>query len=288
MQRGEICAFDWAGITLGIEVPEGIDPVRDWNLPEGMTPLASAPAVEDVRISVGLDAPPAIPGRGTTWFHEGDVFEAGGVGADHWIRLGDGRFASADATFRWVHVSAPPTCSRDFPLAQPLDDLILIHRALDQGAFALRGTAAVRGEEALVILGGPASGLEPGGAALWQGWLLLQPEASGVRVVPLPSTTRAGQAGRAPRRVMLRGLHVLEAATSCEDAVCVLDPDSAAAELLRYAFAPIAAVDPDALVENATRIARQARVLQLRAPSGERFCWQSGPVRARALLPAGA
>ena len=71
-----------------------------------------------------------------------------------------------------------------------------VDRALEQGAFALRGSAAVQNGEALVVLGDSGPARADGRSAVWQGWLLLQPSSDGIDVVPLPSTIRSGRTGR--------------------------------------------------------------------------------------------
>ena len=281
--------FDWAGMKLRIEVPDGIDPVTDWDLPEGLVPVEDDGFREDVRVSF-TEADPSAIRDGTTWFHEGEVFEAGRIGADHWLRRAeDGRVALADPRFRFVHVAVPAsTRAAGFPLAHPLDDLVLIHRALQQGAFALRATAAVRDGEALVVLGDTRADCAARDTSLWRGWLLLQPGRRGIRVAPLPSTLRSTRHGQSCRMARLVGLHVIEPIGG-GDAVRVLDRDCAAGELLRYAFSSIGSPDDaDALVERAVRIARRVPVVQLQAPGCDRFAWQAHAPSLRAVLPAGA
>jgi hypothetical protein len=290
MRRAELRGFDWAGMKLSVEVPESIDPERDWVLPDGLVPLAQHDFVADLQISLDGGADDALAGEGTTWFHEGDVFEAGRIGTDHWIRrLDDGRVALADPSFRFVHVSLP-TDAREagFPLAHPLDDLVLIHRALQQGAFALRATAVVEDGDALVVMGDADGGQASRGAACWKGWLLLRATRGGIRVAPLPSTLRSGRTGQNGRTARLAGLHVVDP-MSCEgDVVRVLDADSAAAEMLRYAFSPIACGEADRLVGAATALARRVPVVQLQSPGCDRFAWNVEESMLRRMLPAGA
>ncbi len=286
--------FDWAGMKLRVEVPQGIDPARDWDLPDGFVAIDDDGFREDIRVSLTQQDDASAVREGTTWFHEGAVFEAGRIGSDHWLRRADdGRIALADSSFRFVHVAVPTsTRGAGFPLAHPLDDLILIHRALEQGAFALRATAAVRDGEALVVLGDTRADCAGRDTAVWQGWLLLQPGRSGIRVAPLPSTLQTRRGGQTCRIARLVGLHVVEP-ISGGDVIRVLDRDCAAGELLRYAFSPIVSPDEgDRLVETATQIARLVPLVQLQASGCDRFSWKSeGPMvggALRSVLPAGA
>lgn len=284
--------YEWAGLRLAVEVPEGVDADRDWRLPPGFAPDADP---EDAAVRVRLhEGDESLHARlatgGTVYFHEGDVFEAGRVGDQHWIRTADdGRIAWADPGFGLIEVArVTPLSGRGFPLARPLDDLVLIHRALLQGAFALRATAAVRGGRALVLLGDAGHPPACRETAVWQGWLLLQPGRAGIRVAPLPSTRRAGPACKRPV-ASLAGLHVLDPMTVARDAVRVLDPDLAAAELLRYAFAPITSPDPgERLVGAATRVASRIPVVQVAAAGRSPFGWRSSAGVSRSGLPAGA
>ena len=278
--------FDWAGQKWLIEVPEGVDPDRDWTPPTGFVPDPAVDPEAASRISILDGRTPELP-DGTAYFHEGDVFEAGRVGSHHWLRhAGDGRVAVTDAGFRSIEVSLPMgAATAGFPLTHPLDDILLLHRALSEGAFALRGAAAVLDGEALVVLGDDALDADPSSrGAVWRGWLLLQPRAAGVDVVPLPSTIRSGRTGWAGVRAKLSGLHV----TGRGDGPAVLDADEAAAELLRFAFAPIVGDDgADSMLWSASRIAESVPVLCISSPGQDAFAWK-GAAGARMAIPAGA
>jgi hypothetical protein len=286
--------FEWAGLKIVVEVPEGIDPNADWHLSGGFAASLIDAREADVRVSLQAQTGASIVDEGVVYFHEGDVFEAGRLGSDHWIRLADdGRIALADASFRWVEIVMPtPTHAASFPLAHPLDDLIVIHRALEKGAFALRATAAVRDGRALVILGDAPADSPPRDTAVWQGWLLLQPRDAGIVVAPLPSAVRAGRVGSSGsscRGAWLDGLHVLDPMTGDDDVARVLDSDVAAGELVRYAFSPISAPhDMDRVIETATQLADRVPVLQLQlgTRSSRRFAWR--PDLGCQALPAGA
>jgi len=290
MRRAVLRGFDWAGMKLSVEVPEGIDPERDWVLPDGLVPLPDTDFEADLQIGFDGRSDSPLAGEGDTWFHEGDVFESGRLGSSHWLRRPeDGRVALADASFRFVNVCVPSeACDAGFPLAHPLDDLILIHRALQQGAFALRATAVIEEGKALVVMGDAQYEQAARSAACWKGWLLLRSTRTGIRVAPLPSTLRSGRVGQNGRTAELSGLHVIDP-MSCEgDVVRVLDADSAAAELLRYAFSPIASDEGERLVETATALASRVPVVQLMSAGCDRFAWQSESSMLRAVLPAGA
>ena len=288
MRRTELRGFEWAGLRLAIEVPRDVD----WTLPlEGFRQV-DCHAAPDVHVSVEWrrDASP-LP-DGIPYCHEGSLFEASNRGSGHWVSVSDdGRLASFDSSFESVRVALPPVVPGEpalFPLERPLDDLVVIHRALATGALALRATAAVRDGRALVILGDATPEPPSRGTALWQGWLLIEPGADGIAVHPLPSTIRSAHFGSTCRQAWLEGLHVMDPMTR-EGTVDTLDSELAAGEILRYAFVPL--VSPggtDRLVEVATDLARRVPILRLRGVGSGSFTWRAAGSARSLVPPAGA
>jgi hypothetical protein len=224
--------------------------------------------------------------------HEGGDFQTGRVGNDYWIRVeGDGRIARFDRSLSWVRVGMTPEATRAglFPLTRPLDDLVLIHRALANGAIAVRATAAVTEGRALVILGGGSTETPSGRTSLWQGWLLLQPGRDHVAVHPLPSTIRSGRFDAATRVARLDGLHVIDSISGDGYGASTLDPDLAAGEVLRYAFAPLASAEStDRLVGAATELAARVAIVRLGSAGSGGFAWRSARSARSLVPPAGA
>jgi hypothetical protein len=282
MGRAELRGFEWAGLKLAIETPSD----GGWTgVPEDF--IEVGPHREpDVEVSVdwrgaSRSLPDAIP-----YSHEGSLFEAACSGSQCWVSVSDdGRLARFDANSGRVHIVVP-AASRAFPLARPLDDLILIHRALGSGALTVRGTAAVRDGRALLLLGDATPEPPPPRTELWQGWLIVEPVQDGVRVQPLPSTMRSGPFDSTCGRALLDGLHVVDPMTS-EEGAGTLDPESAAGEILRYAFAPLAASGTDRLVEAAMDVARRTSILRL-CGVGSRFAWGTAGSLRPVVTQAGA
>ncbi len=285
MEPTKLRGFEWAGLKLAIEVPSGID----WNPAlEGFAEADRHLTNPDVHVCVEWRRDPSPLLDATSYCHEGSLFEAVGRGSEHWVSVSDdGRLARFDATFQRVRVALSPS-SPLFPLARPLDDLVLIHRALARGALALRATAAVRDGRALVILGDATPEPPSGGTSLWQGWLLIEPLADGIVVHPLPSTIRSGRFGSTCRRAWLDGLHVMDALMS-DGTADTLDPELAAGEILRYAFAPLASAScTDRLVEAATDLARRVSILRLCGAGTSGFAWRAARATRSLAPPAGA
>jgi hypothetical protein len=291
MGRTRLRGFEWAGLKVAIEVPPGVV----WEAPEGLADSSCHPDDADVHVSVELMTESSGLAEVTPdcqYSHEDGVFHAGRVGDDHWIRVeGDGRIARFDRSLRWVRVGMTPAAAKAglFPLRRPLDDLVLIHRALANGAIAVRATAAVTDGSALVILGGGVSELPTARTSLWQGWLLLQPGADQVSVHPLPSTIRSGRFDTGTRVARLDGLHVIDSITGEEYGASTLDPDLAAGEVLRYAFAPLASAEStDHLVGAATELAARVPIVRLCSAGSSDFAWRSARTARSLVPPAGA
>ena len=287
MGRTRLRGFAWAGVKLAIEVPAEIE----WRWPACLADQTCHPEDADVHVSLERLREPSPDCDVLRYAHQGKVFEAGRDGRDHVVRIArDGRVARFDPSFRWARVALPDAAIRDglFPLASPLDDLVLIHRVVAAGGLVVRAMAAVSRGRALVILG-DAELAPPGeSTGLWSGWLILRPRADGFDVHPLPSTTRTGGPGHAPG-ARLEGLHVLDALAAEDSLSATLDPEVAAAELLRFAFAPLgSAQNVEPLVETATALARLVPVLRLGGLGRARFGWRAMRAVASLVPPAGA
>lgn len=290
MARTRIRGFEWAGLRLALEVPSG----WSWDWPTGLAESVCHPEDPDVHVSVhplretrGLES--AIP-----YCHEGSLFEMGRGNGDSYVSVtGDRRAARFSQDLRFCDVWLPPSAIRGriFPLARPLDDLVVIHRALLRGALAVRATAAVRSGRALVVLGEsnlaePDSGPDAE-TAMWAGWLLLDPQPEGTRVYPLPSTRQTGSI--AAGGAVLDGLHVMDSVADGEFLTGTLDPEIAATEILRFAFAPLAGANTtDRVVTAATRLAAGRPVLRLGGAGGQRFGWRRSRHPLSLVPPAGA
>jgi hypothetical protein len=288
MGRTRLRGFAWAGVKLAIEVPAAVE----WQWPEALVDRTCHPEDADVHVSVERLRQPSPACDVLRYAHQGRVFEAGREGRDHVVHIvRDGRVARFDPAFRWARIALPDAAARAgvFPLASPLDDLLLIHRVIAAGGLVLRAMAAVRQGRALVILG-DATPAPPGpSTALWSGWLVLQPGREGFDVYPLPSTLRSGARSRNALGARLEGLHLLDSAADDDTVAATLDPEIAAAELLRFAFAPLgSASHVDPIVEAATVLARRVPVLRLAGLGGARFAWRATPARTSLVPPAGA
>jgi len=240
-------------------------------------------------VSIAVTDVPAGVADGLCYFHEGGVFEVGRSGGDPLIACADGRLARFDRGFQWGAVTAPASCARAglCPLARPLDDLVVIHRSFATGALAVRATASVRDGQALALLGD--TGLHDAGrdATTWAGWLLLEPEMDSIRISPLPSTRISGAVS--PARARLAGLHLVDSLAPGAAPAATLDAQTGAAEILRFAFAPlIEAVPPDRMVEMATLLAERMTLVRLSGAGRSRFGWRRGPSPLSLAPPAGA
>ncbi len=286
MGRTRLRGFEWAGLKLAVEAPAG----WSWDWPEHLSRRICHPESPDVYVSVHPLREHRVVKNALPYSHEGSLFEAGRRGGDHYLVIGgDRRVARFDRDFRWCDVWLPPSAIRNriFPLARPLDDLVVIHRALVRGALAVRATAAVQQGRALVVLGDSRLADPKRGTARWEGWLLLEPRGDGTRVYPLPSTLQTGTTARGG--ALLDGLHVSDSVANDESLAGVLDPEIAAGEILRFAFAPLAGSgSADRLLGAATRLAAGVSLVRLGPASGQRFSWRRARSSLALVPPAGA
>jgi hypothetical protein len=292
MGRTKLRGFAWAGVRVAVEMPANME----WDLPAPLAERACQPGGADVYVSASWldDCPGPLASRpgfqDAHYSHEGGAFEVGRERGEHWVHVArDGRIARFDADFEWARIQIPRSAARSrlFPLQAPLDDLVLIHRTLAAGGLALRATAAVREGGALVILGDRSPEVESPRTRLWRGWLLVRPARDSILVHPLPSTLRSEVRASDAAGVRLDGLHVTNALGA--DGAAILDPDLAAGEVLRYAFAPLAnPKSADQLVAAATRLTESVSVLRLSSIGGRAFEWRSARSTTSLAPPAGA
>ena len=277
-------AFEWAGCRVAIEH----GPAWDWRWPEGFGGHVSAPDSPDVHVSLAASDSPVRVEEGLSYVHEGALIEVGRAGGDPLIACSDGRLARFDRSFRFASVTAPTSLARrgTFPLARPLDDLIVIHRSLAAGALAIWGSASVRDGRALTILGDHAVHEPARDSSTWSGWLVIEPDVGGVRVAPLPSTRVSG--APSPSSAQLIGLHLLDAMGGDPSPATTLDAEAGAAEILRFAFAPLAsAVPPESVIGMAAELAERVTIVRL-AGAGPGFSWQRSRSPLGFAPPAGA
>lgn len=286
MGRTKIRGFEWAGLRLALEAPAG----WHWNWPPALSQRLCNPEDPDVYVSVNPLREHRALENVRPYYHEGSLFEAGRIdGQDCLVVNEDRRVMRFAEDLHRCDVWLPPSAVRSqvFPLAHPLDDLVVIHRALAHGALTVRATAAVRQGRALVVLGDSRLADPKPGTELWEGWLLLVPNSDGTRVHPLPSTLQSGPVLRAG--ALLEGLHVVDAGPNDDSLTRTLSSELAAGEILRFAFAPlIGSNSSDRLLASVTRLADRVAMVRLGATSGQRFAWRAARSPASLVPPAGA
>ena len=286
MGRTKLRGFEWAGLRLALEAPAG----WIWDWPAGLSQRICHSEDPDVYVSVHPLREHRPLAHVRPYCHEGSLFQAGRSDGDDYLVVNeDRRLARFDGDIRHCDVWLPPSAirSRVFPLAHPLDDLIVIHRALARGALTVRATAAVRRGRALVVLGDSRLADPKPGTAMWEGWLLLEPRNDGTRVHPLPSTRQTGPTARAG--ALLEGLHVVDAGANDDSLTQTLVAELAAGEILRFAFAPLAGSNrTHRLLTTATRLAETVSMVRLGATSGQRFGWRTARSPLSLVPPAGA
>jgi hypothetical protein len=286
MEAKQLRGFELAGLRLVVEVPTG----WNWVWPDVGSQRSCSFEKPDIHVAVHALREQRVLEHAQLYSHEGSLFEAERCGGNSYLLVsGDRRLARLDADARRCDVWLPPTAirSRVLPLARPLADLVLIHRALARGALAVRATAAVRRGRALVVLGESRLADPKPGTVIWAGWLLLEPRVGGAWVYPLPSTLQTGVTPQVG--ALLEGLQTTQPGSNDDSLTQILDPESAAAEILRFAFAPVTGdTSANPMLEAATRLAESVSTLRLGAVGGERFGWRRTRSASCLVPPAGA
>ena len=286
MVRKELHGFEWGGLRLAVEAP------AQWNFnwPRHLSQAACAPEDPDVHVAVHTLREDPLLKQALAYSHEGCLFEAGRCGREDYLLVdADRRLARFDGSGLRCDVWLPRSAIRDgvFPLAQPLDDLVVIQGALARGGLAVRATAAVRGGRALVVLGESSLADPQPDTLMWEGWLLLQADGDATRVYPLPSTFRSGAGPHAG--ALLEGLHVADSGPSDDELPSSLGPEAAAGQILRFAFAPLAGWNSaERMLVAATRVAERVPMIRLGTVGGRRFGWKRARPPMSLVPPAGA
>lgn len=278
--------FEWGGLRLVLEAPEQWH--FDW--PAHLDRAICAPEDPDVHVVVHQLREEPLLKQALVYSHEGCLFEAGRSGREDYLLVDAGRrLARFDRDGSRCDVWLPPSALREgvFPLARPLDDLVILHGALARGALAVRATAAVRDGRALVVLGESSLADPQPDTLMWEGWLLIEDSGDAPRVHPLPSTLRSGPGPLAG--AVLEGLHVADSGPIEDGLPGSLGSEAAAGQLLRFAFAPLAGWNcTERMLVAATRVAERVPMLHLGSTSGRRFGWRRARAPMSLVPPAGA
>jgi hypothetical protein len=277
MGRTRVRGVEIAGVRVAVEVPSGFD----WALPGAGLGLPTCRAT-DAEVQVGVTVGSVnFPTCESITYSSGDrTFEVGQVGGYWWVAVhGWERFErvarfNQDFSEGEVFVTRSIAASRHFPLAHPLDELVMLHRVTCSGGLVLRGLAAVRDAGALLVLGSkPSMNCMPRDRR----WRRLTASLGGRdRVVVGFQDGRARVIGTVISDVVGEGpvtyskpldtIHVVQSAELA--GADRLDRDTAACELLSHTLAPVH--DPECaerLLLSAARVVEQVAVLRLNLPA---------------------
>lgn len=289
MGRTLLRGIELAGVRMAIEVP----PLLSWEWPDSeWSSLACSPADPDIYAGVRVGEIPALEWDPITYSFEGGSFDVGRLGADWGVVVRDvhghvERLARFDERLCEGEVIVTPQAARRcrFPMAGPLMDIVLLQRAMLEGALVASGTVVMRGGRALVFLGadGAAHHAPIDIDSEWRqagevsqksvtGRIVLRPDPEAVWLHVLPGDSPGSCSGASGR---VDGIHVVD------DSHAVyaerLSPDAAVSQLLQYAYAPVH--DPESaerLMAVADCIAARVPVAKLGLPGERRvvpFTW---------------
>jgi hypothetical protein len=293
MGRSKLRGIEMAGVKLAIEVPSNLK----WQWPDEQTrSLACPPIDSDVQIGVRVARPRRAFGDTFQYESRGLRFEIGWEG-ENWVVsiFGDEgcqRTARFDADFRNGEIVVSPEFaeSQAYPLAHPLDELILLHRLMREGCLIVNGSVTVQDRQAVLLVDatdtqGATSdnrssilGFAPTTRDCGQVVLrpVLERESLGdTRVWVYPACWRSDCLDPGMGRLPLAGIHILS--STCERPIEWLTQQEAENEILQHVFAPVH--DPDAagrlleLVEQVVRRTRVSRMRKVRVKRALSFDW---------------
>jgi hypothetical protein len=298
MGRTKLRAIELAGIRIAIEVPSTLP----WNwLDTGLDAFETSPLNPDVHIGTRV-AHPLLP-TGETYFYEsgGFQFEIGREGCDWVVAIygADGvceRTARFDDSFSQGEVTVSPECAAQArcPLSSPLDEILLLHRAVADGCLVLRGSLSVHDGSAMVFLSQTEKETDRPGAPSLGGatqHLVLRPQTGdkeGDRIWVHTTPWGAGKGAKANTPASLESIHVVE--IGANRPVEKLSLSNSIGAILEHAFAPIHnPLAAEQLFEVAEWISRRTRVNRLGRPEMKRivsFTWERSPQTFGLAAPA--
>jgi len=297
MGRSKLRGIEMAGVKLAIEVPSNLT----WQWPDERTrKLACPPLDPDIQIGVRVARPRRPMGETFRYQTRGLRFEIGWEGEDWVVAIygddGCQRTARFDADFRHGEVVISPefAANTPYPLAHPLDELIMLHRLMREGCLIVDGAVSIQDRQALLFIEGEnvssATQSELLGATSSSrvcGQVVLRPvlqcvAADETRVWVHPASWRTDCPNPEMGRVPLASIHILglDGASPVEP----VEQQTAANEMLQHVFAPVH--DPDAadrLFEIVQRVVSRVQVFRMRKPTMDReicFAWD----RPRAVV----
>jgi hypothetical protein len=248
-----------------------------------------------VRVAV----PEAVLRDPVVYSANGMTFEVGRHGRDWLVAVRDSRGLERVARFDEhftegdIVVSESAAARGLFPLAAPLDELLLVHRLAREDGLVLRGSAVWRDRRAIVFLGGEPASIAPFrtrpgvNVASTRDRVILRTSDSGVRAFAAPWDP--GTSGIAPLSGRVDAIHsIVSAPAVFSDR---LDDEEALDRIIAHALAPVHEFDgPDRLLEVASRLAARVPVLRLGLPRGGQvipFTWGQSQAAVAFAPPTG-
>jgi len=287
MARTRLKGVRLAGFQVAIEVP----PQLSWQWPTAtLASLACSPTSPDLYIGVRVGEIAVPTWDPIAYSFDGGGFEIGRIGSD-WGALVTGRggrkerFARVDSGFREAEICVSPELAAQsvYPLAEPLDDLLLLHRIVRAGGLVVEGSAILSEGGALAFLGADCAPHDRIGArarpadrahaSISGGRIVLRPGPDGIRLYSAPWTR--GTDRMAVESARLEAIHVVTRSRSVFAER--LRVESACAELLHHVYAPVH--DPESalpLMEIARSVVARVPLLKLGLPEERRvipFGW---------------
>lgn len=267
-----------AGIRIVIESP----PALPWDLPEGPLTRFRVPAHDpDAVIGVRVGIPEAPAQQSVHYDSEGGIFDVAREG-DDWVfalrvRGELQRVARFDAAFRTGEVVVHPESfyarEAHYPLAYPLDELLVFHRLALQGNLLIHACGVVRDGRALLFTGPSGAGkttiarrmLEVGGCSvLSDDRIAIRADADGFRVHGTPWHGDAPLSRADSAR--LAGIYAIHQTRTL--APLALSGVEAATAVLGNAFVPIHdRVAAARILELAEQLVNQVPITRLGCPN---------------------
>lgn len=294
MARTRLRGLEIAGIQIGIEVPENCP----WQWPDGaIAEYSCLPREPEVHVGVRIGNVGTDDLAGEHYALGSWTFEVARKG-ENWV-LGLSRagrreqlaFFDKDFKAGEIVLSSESVRRPGYPLRNPLDEWIVLHRMVARGGLCLNASAVAHHGQARVQLGAAGSNLAnrwttPATTFLGSNTLWVREEAGILRVYRTPWGDAMDRQLGAEARVLEFSL-VEEAVQPYRES---LDPGDAAELLVTHAVVPLCDEDLlERVMRNAQRMGEQARMFRLGEPraSSALLAWQSPQMQSGLAPPRG-
>lgn len=259
MARTKLRGIGIGGLRIAVESPAA----WEWDWPDPHARFRCPTSDPDVYVGVRVGRASLPLRQSTVYALPRGTLEVGRCGAEWGALIRDDcgvRAARFDARIRSVEVMVTPSAATSLeahhPLAHPLDELLVLHRAARDGGALVRGRLVVRADGATLVLGAD------------EGRVLLRPRGEEVRAWATPWGRDAAPLSAPPLSARLGAVQAPLAGAA--PGARPLDDAAASAALLAEVVAPIHCYELAARAATAVeQVAQRVPVVRIGLPAAD-------------------